>query len=587
MRLLAAVSCLASLAFAGDRPPPIGSQVADLRFTDTRWLPRSLSEFGPRKAFVIVFTSVDCPLVQRYLPTLARLELEYRERGVQFVAVHVSPSDSIVEVATQAVERGGGLVFVKDFDGRVVKALGVERTPEVVVLDADRKLRFRGRIDDQHRLGGSRPAAARDDLRLALEDVLAGRAVEVSSTPVDGCVIGSLELGTPREGVTWSRDIAPIVQAHCQDCHRPGAVGPMSLLSYREVADRAEMVAEVVAQERMPPWYASSAHGTFSNTPAITAEERALVVDWARTGAAAGDLASEPPPREFPTGQWQIGEPDLVLEQFGAHEIPESGYLDYRYVVIAHVFKEDTYVESVEILPENARVVHHANLGHFKVTEKYEMENFITGFVPGGDPLVCEPGTAFKIPKGSLLGLEVHLVTTGKPERSRLRIGLRFPRQRVERELHHFQIVDYRFEIPANAPAHELRARRKFERDATGIGMVCHMHLRGRDMSFVASYPDGRDETLLLVPNYSFDWQDSYRWPLGAQKFPRGTRVEVTAHYDNSKFNPYNPDPTKPVKFSRQTDGEMMFGFLFFTYDDEQLGLDVDPKTGHALSATR
>jgi hypothetical protein len=453
------------------------------------------------------------------------------------------------------------------------------------VLDGARKLAYRGRIDDQYRLGGARPQASRDDLVRALDDVLAGRAAQVSETPVDGCVIGSLALDKPRAGLTWAKDVARIVQAHCQDCHRPGQVAPFSLLTAQDAADHAEMIAEVVRQERMPPWYASRAHGSFSNAPAITDEEREVLVDWCRSGAATGDLAKALPPREFGGSEWHIGEPDLVLRQLDTTSIPASGYVDYQYVLLPHMFSEDTYLEAVEIKPDNARVVHHANLGHFKLTEKFRMENFVTGYVPGGDPLSCEPGTAFKVPKGAMLGLEVHVVTVGKPEKSRISVGLRFPRTKVERELHHFQIHENRFEIPAHAPAFPIGARRKFERDATGIGMVSHMHLRGRDMSFVAHFPDGRDETLLLVPNYSFDWQDSYRWPTGAQKFPAGTRVEVLAHYDNTKFNPYNPDPTKPVRFSQQTDGEMMYGFLFFTYDDEKLGLDVDPKSGQVRAA--
>jgi peroxiredoxin len=585
IRALFAVAALASSAFAGGDKPAIGASVADLRFTDTRWLPRSLSEFGERKAFVLAFTTVDCPVAQRYLPKLVELERTYRGRGVQFLAIDVGAGDSIVDVAAQAVEGHAEFPFVKDFDGRVVRALGVERTPEVVVLDGARKLCYRGRIDDQYRLGGARPQSSRDDLVRALEDVLAGRALEVSETPVDGCVIGSLELAAPRAGLTWSHDVAKIVQTHCQDCHRPGQVAPFSLLTFQDAADHAETIAEVVRQKRMPPWYASRAHGSFSNAPSITDDERATLVDWCRSGAAAGDLTTAPPPREFPQVEWSIGEPDLVLRQLDATAVPAEGYVDYQYVLLPHVFSEDTYLEAVEIKPDNPRVVHHANLGHFKLTEKFRMENFVTGFVPGGDPLVCEPGTAFKVPKGAMLGLQVHVVTTGKPEKSRVSVGLRFPRTRVQRELHHFQIHDNRFEIPPFAPAFPIDARQRFDRDATGIGMVSHMHLRGRDMSFVAHYPDGRDETLLLVPNYSFDWQDSYRWPSGAQKFPAGTRVDVLAHYDNSKFNPYNPDPSRTVKFSQQTDGEMMYGFVFFTYDDEKLDLDVDPKTGQARTS--
>lgn len=578
-----AMPSVASHRFAsngeGDRPK-IGATIEDLRFTDMHWLPRSLGDLGEHKAFVFVFTTLDCPIAQRYLPKLIELEARYRERGVQFVAVDVGAGDSVLEVATLVAERGLAFPFVKDFDGRTVAALGVARTPEVAVLDGARRLVYRGRIDDQYRLGGEKAKASRDDLASALDDLLAARVVEVSETPVDGCAIGSLAIAAPRKGLTWARDVAPIVQQHCQDCHRPGAVAPFSLLTYRDAADHAETIAEVVAQERMPPWFGSPSYGHFANAPAITGEQRAVLVEWARSGAESGDLATEPAPRALPASEWRIGEPDLVTRQMFGTKVPAEGVVPYEYVVLPHVFDEDTWVDRVEIRPSNARVVHHANLGFFKLTEKFSNENFVTGFVPGGDPLTCDESVAFKIPKGSLLGLQVHYVTTGRPENDRISVGLHFPRAKVERELRNFQIHDSRFAIPPGATAHLVQAHQKLERDVTGVGMFSHMHLRGRDMTFRATYPDGEAETLLVVPNYSFDWQQSYRWPTGAQRFPAGTRIDVLAHFDNSAFNAFNPDPKATVRFSEQTDGEMMYGFFFYTEDAQHLGLDIDPATG-------
>jgi hypothetical protein len=179
----------------------------------------------------------------------------------------------------------------------------------------------------------------------------------------------------------------------------------------------------------------------------------------------------------------------------------------------------------------------------------------------------------------------VHYVTTGKPENDRISVGLHFPRSTVERQLRNFQIHNSRFAIPPGAGAHVVRAHATFEHDVTGVGMFSHMHLRGRDMTFRATYPDGRDETLLVVPNYSFDWQQSYRWAPGVEHFPAGTRIDVLAHFDNTAFNAFNPDPTATVRFSEQTDGEMMYGFFFFTEDAEQLGLDIDPSNGHVRAA--
>ncbi len=196
---------------------------------------------------------------------------------------------------------------------------------------------------------------------------------------------------------------------------------------------------------------------------------------------------------------------------------------------------------------------------------------------------LIEDGTEFRIPAGSVVGLQIHYVTTGEETTDQTSVGFVFAKETIQKQLRHFQCQTTRFAIPSGASHHEVKATKTFDRDATGLGMFCHMHLRGKDMTFVAGFPDDRRETLLSVPNYNFEWQSSYRWPADVMKFPRGTAIECTAHYDNSSFNPYNPDPTATVRNGSQTYHEMMYGFLFFTYDDEALNLTIDPATGHVV----
>jgi hypothetical protein len=195
--------------------------------------------------------------------------------------------------------------------------------------------------------------------------------------------------------------------------------------------------------------------------------------------------------------------------------------------------------------------------------------------------MVLDPGTAVRIPAGSALALQAHYVTTGRPETDRLRVALRFPRVPVQKELKVAIAGNLRFAIPAGARAHPVRAARRVPADAIGIGLFVHMHLRGRDMRVEAEAPDGSVEPLLLVPNYNFDWQQSYRWARGQQRFAAGTTLRALAHFDNSSWNPFNPDPERIVRFGLQTDDEMMYAFPFWVDANEQLGLDVDPTTGH------
>lgn len=558
---------------------PLGSRLNDLRFKDIRYIPRSLRDLGEQRAYVFVFTNTSCPIVKRSWPKLKRLDAAYREQGVQFLAVNVGPEDEIAEIAQQGIDFGIEFPLVKDIDGQCTTALGVTRTPEVAVLDREYKLRYRGRIDDQLRLGGERPNATRDDLLLALEDILHDRPVAVAETPVDGCLITPPLKIAADKPITFHEHIEPLLQQHCQECHRLGGGSPFELTSYNDVAAQSEMIAEVVRDRRMPPWYASRKQH-FSNERGLSYSEREQVLAWIAAGKPQGDPQNAPSPRTFPQAKWEIGEPDLIIKALETHELPAEGFVDYKYVVLPYVFLQETWISAAEILPSNPDTVHHCNLGYVAVGKPFDDSNFITGRVPGGTAMMLDEGLAFRIPANSVVGLQIHYTTTGKVEKNRMSVGFRFPRTPVRKELHHVQVTTSRFAIPPGAGAHPVIASRTLPCDATGIGMFSHMHLRGKDMTFIAHRPDAEPETLLSIPNYHYDWQQNYRFHEGEKRFPAGTRIEVIAHYDNSRFNPFNPDPTVTVKHGPQTIHEMMFGFFFYTDNHENLNLQIDPKTG-------
>lgn len=562
----------------------IGDKIADLRFKDIRYVPRSLRDFGEKKAVVIVFTNTTCPIVQKYWPKLKRLAEQFEPQGVQFAAMNASAGDEISEIAQQAIEYDVAFPLVKDADGACAKALGVTRTPEVVILDAERTLRYRGRIDDQHRLGGASPEVKSEDLASALSAILAGKEPEAKETPVDGCEITFEALELPAQPVTYYEKVAPILQANCVECHRPNGGSPLMLTSFDEVSSSAEMIAEVVAERRMPPWFASRKQH-FDNERGLSAEERATILAWVKMGRKEGDAKHAPKPRTFNDSAWEIGEPDLKLTAVQTHSLPAEGFVDYKYVVMPHLFVEDTWISAAEIKPSNPGTVHHCNMAYWSVGQDFSAGNFITGRVPGGTAMLLDEGIAFKIPKNSILGLQIHYTTSGKEEKNQMSVGFRFPKTPVKKQLHHVQCTTTKFEIPAGAAAHPVSASRTLHCDAHGVGMFAHMHLRGKDMTFKAVTPQGAEETLLSIPNYHYDWQQNYRWKPDSKAFPKGTRIDVTAHFDNSAFNPFNPDPKTNVKYGPQTIHEMMFGFFFYTDANEDLNLAVDPKTGFAAAA--
>jgi mono/diheme cytochrome c family protein len=572
-----------TVAVGEEREVKIGTKVDNLRFKDIRYLARSLADFGEKKAFVLVFVDSACPLVQKYLPVLDRFERGYRDKGVQFIAVNSGPHDTIVTMAAQAVEYGVEFPFVKDADCRVADALGVSRTPEVAVLDGKRILQYRGRIDDQYRPSGQRAEPTRHDLTLAIDAILADKPVEVTTTPVDGCLLTRPTAGAGDKPITYADHVAPILRQHCQGCHRPNTAAPFSLQTYDDAKAKARTVAEAVSEGRMPPWFAAPRDGDLIRHHSLSAAERETVVRWASSGMTRGDDSRLPKPIEVKAAKWLIGEPELVLTST-AFELPKEGDIAYKYVIFPHAFTEDTWVQGVQILPDVPRAVHHANLAFFKLGESFKESNFITGVVPGGEPMTVDSGVAFLIPKGSMLGLQVHYVPTGKTEKVTISVGLKYAAGKIERRLRNMLFVDTKYSIPPGAPAHPVKVERTLTADIVGIGLFAHMHVRGKGMTFTAHSPDGKTERLLSIPNYNFEWQIPYRWEPGKKVLPKGTRLECVALYDNSPFNPYNPDPKKTVKDGPQTYHEMMNGFMFYVEANEKLELSIDPKTGRVVT---
>jgi hypothetical protein len=579
--------------------PKIGDKLAAMSFKDIRFLPRSLSDLAspkdpvPAKAFVLVFTNSTCPLVQKYLPRLNEMHSLYRERGVRFVSVNVGVNDSILDLATQAVKHDSPFPFVQDIDGSCRLACGVSRTPEAVVIDAEYRLRYRGRIDDQYRLSGTASSANHQDLKNAIEALLGDQDIAVTETPVDGCLITTLDPPKATNDITYTQHVAPLIQKHCNECHQPGTAAPFALQTYEEVISNGAMIAEVVDERRMPPWYASAEFGTFTNCRTLSDRERQTILQWVRAGmppgaavestvsaSSAESAIAKLESQATPLSKWQMGEPDWIVDLPTTYSVPADGYVDYKYALLPHIFWRDTWVQGVEILPDNARVVHHCNLGFVTLGGGGRHAKLITGYVPGGGPMELRDGVAARINKGSVLGVQIHLTTTGKPEEVKLRVGFRFAKERVQKELQHTELYDNRFRIPPFDPHFKVAKSKTVDKDVTAFGMFAHMHTRGKDITFRAYPPKQDSEILLMIPNYNFDWQMPYYLPTGAKKYPAGTRFECIAHFDNSNFNPFNPDPSVTVRVGEQTYNEMMYGFIFYTEDDEQLNLAIDPKTG-------
>ncbi len=547
-----------------------------------------------KKAVVLIFTGLSCPVSEVYTPRLVELAKTYEPQGVVFLAINSNSQESAEDVAKRAKEHGVTFPVLKDPRNLVADLALAERTPEVVLLDGRATIRYRGAIDDQYAVGKRKPKAEKNYLTDALDAILAGKPVAVAATVVAGCPIERVEAQVSRPNVkrvrppqgevaaarveiekkdgpvevgkvTYAEDVASILQAKCQACHRPGQSGPFSLLSFDDARGKAEAIAQVVEDRRMPPWHADPRYSHFANDRSLSARQRATLLAWIEQGTPLGDAAKLPPPAKFAQG-WTIGTPDLVIETPRDYTVPAQGVIDYVFVKVPTNFKEDKWIQAAEAVPGDRSVVHHiiAYIDDHKGGRPND--NHLCGYAPGDMPSVYPPGVAKKVPAGADILFQIHYTPNGKVASDRSKLGLIFAKSPVEHQARTLPIINEdfthrEFPIPAGDPNFEIKASFPIRRDTYLLAFMPHMHLRGKDFKYTIVPKDGPPEVALSVPAYDFGWQ-SYYYLDKPRLLKAGTRIDCVAHYDNSKDNPANPDPTKAVSWGDQTFEEMMIGYI-------------------------
>lgn len=582
---------------ARDAKPAPGTQVAfdGLALPSSAGVSTALAEACGQSATVLLFVSTECPISNGYVPTVRKLARDLADRGVSVVAIESSPEGSLRDLAAWKREYEFEPIVLKDPAGQVAALVGARTSPEAVVLDAQRRLVYRGRIDDRYaRRGGAAQAIRSNDLRDALDAVLAGKPIAKPETEAIGCPLPSrTSRPAPQSAVasnagvpTYHEHVVPILQQRCQTCHRPQGVGPFALTTYEEAVSWAEDIRRFTADRTMPPWLPVPGHGTFSNERRMTDDEIAVLAQWVEGGCPPGDARRAPPARQFPDG-WTLGVPDLVLEPAEEYVLGAEGPDEYRCFVLPTSFAEDRYVSGFEVRPGNAAVVHHviafldaggksATLDAKDPGPGYATNNGFPGFfpsgglggwAPGNSPRVLPPGTAKLLQKGSAVVIQVHYHRTGKTERDRTRIGLHFAKEPVTRLVRPIPVAPpggrwSGMRIPAGDANHAVRGDAYLPHDSLLLTITPHMHLLGKDMTVTATRPDGSVERLLRVEHWNFDWQESYQY-RSPVPLPKGTRIDLVAHFDNSAANPRNPTlPPRDVGWGEQTTDEMCLAFL-------------------------
>jgi hypothetical protein len=407
--------------------------------------------------------------------------------------------------------------------------------------------------------------------------------------------------------VTFHKDIEPLVQKHCQACHRPGEAAPFSLLTYKDARPWAAAIKQAVSQRKMPPWFADSSHGEFRNDRRLNDGEIATILAWVEGGAKEGNAADAPPPLHFADG-WKIGAPDLVLELPMAYSVPTTGTIDYIWFAVDMNLTEDKWIERVEVRPTDRSVVHHALVfarapggaylkellpgnstvekpdpestgpqqgkGTFAVGNGFSADTEMIGdYVPNGDPFIAEADHARLVHAGSQLLFQIHYTTNGHATKDRTQVGIVFAKRPPRFRVVNDAVANVTLSVPPGAANHVVLATAEFQHDTVISNFGPHMHLRGKAMRYeLLRAGSTTPEILLNVPHYDFNWQLKYN-PVTPIAVKKRDILRITAWYDNSPNNPYNPDPKKQVHWGNQSWEEMLFAFFDFS-----IPADLDPS---------
>lgn len=542
------------------------NHVGDFALLDQEGRYRQLYRYGASARAVVLFAhDAGCPTMRLSLPALKTLHARYTQRQVRVLLINANPHDNRIVLQQEAARFELDMPILRDESQLVVERLGISRAGETLVIDTRTwQIVYRGLVDDRMTTDTLKTGARQSDLQVAIEAVLAGRPATTNIPLGTGCPI-TLNKG---ENVSYAKDVAPILTKKCVPCHQAGSVAPWALDRYETVRNRSATIREAVMTQRMPPWDADPAYGSFSNDRSLSGAQLRALIRWIDAGSPRGN-GSDPlaQVKSVLLPEWPLGKPDLMIT-VPPQSIPASGGTNYRFVDIPVPVDRDVWVRAVDLRPSNRAVTHHGlvfvkyppQLAAYQPNWGGGANGFFAGYVPGSYVAPFPRDTGQLLPKGSVLQFQLHYETVGYAAADTPRLAIYLHKRPPPREFVVESALNNGIRIPPNVQDYPVEARYVFRKDALLHAMTPHMHLRGSRFSYEARYPDGRHEMLLSVPRYRYNWQPFYvlRRP---KPIPAGTEIVVRGAFDNSPFNPANPDPSKELSWG----SEMFIGYLFYS----------------------
>ena len=575
LRVTFGVACAALLALqAAPSARPAEAlptrRIADLALLDASGAHHRLFKFKADQGLVLYSQRAGCPIVAVNLPKLAALRARFAARGIRFL-VYNSAGETRDEIRAWANEFKVDLPILRDADQLLLNELGVERSGVATLVDTKRRrIVFQGAVDDQSDYENQKPAATKHYLADAITALVSGRPVAVPVADSLGCLMTPLSQDQPLAASHYATKVAPVMREKCVTCHRAQGAGPFAFSSYALAQRWAAMTKETLLTDRMPPDDADPEIGHFAFQRGLTGSEKRDLVRWIDAGAPRGEGPDPLADPVVPGAEWPEGPPDLVLT-VPAYRVPATGVLDYLYPEAATGLTEDTWVRRVAMLPSHPAVTHHAFAFLQPVDEakpRFTEDDWVGLYSPGVDIATggladTSGGTAaVLVPKGATLYLQVHYTTIGRPVDSTMRVGLYFQKHAPARRIRTVGITSD-LTIPPHAAAHPMSVSHTLTEDVVLYGLYPHMHYRGSSAKYTITRPGQAPEVVLSVPHYRFNWQTIYMLQE-PRALPAGTVVTFSGTYDNSSDNPLNPDPTKTVRFGRQSWDEMFIGYLVY-----------------------
>ena len=555
----------------------VGSSIPDQAFHDINSVEYRLSQWSSKKAIVMVWTSTSCPISKKYIPTLLNMT-QSSTADVAWVLVNPVATDKAAEMRQVAEQFGERVIYVHDQDNKLSHSFRAVTTTDAFILTSERTIAFHGAIDDQYGFGYAIDQPRHKFLSDALDATLQGKPPHVAATTAPGCTLEQAKDEQTTSAATYHNRISRIMNRYCVECHRDGGVGPFKLDTYDDVVAHAGMIAQVVDEGTMPPWFAAASdsamvsakkHTPWANDRSLASSEKSDLLNWLESDKPAGDPSEGISPMKV-TNEWSIGKPDDIFAFSEPVAIKANGTMPYQNVIVETNLPEDRWVQAVEIQPSNPAVVHHVLVFALQAGDPEsgtgddatdERSGYWAIYVPGNSSAVYQSGFAKKLPKGSRLRFQMHYTPNGAATTDKTRIGLIYAKEPPRHEVKVVGIVDPRLNIPPGAPNHRVEATLKVPTHAKILGYLPHMHLRGKACRYEIGRPDAPVATLLDIPRYDFNWQLLYNYyePLDVQP---GDEIKFIAWYDNSANNPANPDPTKRVRWGAQTEDEMHLGYV-------------------------